>query len=179
MRLEWIDKPGILAIPDTSDNDDLEKIGAARGWKIFRGSESDVLGRYAGAIRAFNMKKVIRATGDNPFVDAEIFHGVANAIGEYDCASYSGYPYGSGVEGATAAALLDAAANARDKAEREHVMPHLYNHPEKFSRFMLQSSDPCDIRLTVDTDEDLERTRKIIERLGEYPTPVEIKEFLS
>lgn len=183
MRLEWLypqgfGVPGILAIPDTPENDPMEAIAERRRWQVFRGSEDDVLSRYAGAIRKFALTHIIRATGDNPLVHREAFDRIVAALDGHDCARGAGYPVGSGVEAATAAAMLAADAQATEAYDREHVMPYLYKHPEKFSCAVVSAETPSNLSVTVDIKTDLDRARKIFKELGDFPTSKEIERFL-
>jgi spore coat polysaccharide biosynthesis protein SpsF len=63
-----------------------------------------------------------------------------------------------------AQALLRAEAEASLEAEREHVCPYLYNHPELFrlhrplAPFVWQHPE---IRLTVDTPEDYAKAQRL------------------
>ena len=104
------------------------------GFEVSVGSKDDVLARYCAAIRTFGIDRVIRATGDNPFVFAD----AAVAVNREACslnadyAGYGGLPYGAGVESVSAEALVRAEAEAALQQEREHVCPYLYTHPEKF-----------------------------------------------
>jgi spore coat polysaccharide biosynthesis protein SpsF len=69
------------------------------GFYLVPGPKEDVLARYCLAIKRFSPDRVIRATGDNPFVfadAAEFLNSDAAALGA-DYAGYSGLPYGAGV----------------------------------------------------------------------------------
>lgn len=44
--------------------------GEAMGWKVYRGSEEDVLSRFTGILGQEKAKWVVRLTADNPFADA-------------------------------------------------------------------------------------------------------------
>ena len=141
------------------------------GFELSPGPKEDVLSRYCLAIRRFGLHRLIRATGDNPFVftDATTFlDREASALGAHYSA-YSGLPYGAGVESVEAEALLRAEAEATNPAEREHVCPYLYNHPESFllHRPLAPSRwrEPR-IRLTVDTREDYEKAEKLYPALS-------------
>jgi spore coat polysaccharide biosynthesis protein SpsF len=130
------------------------------GFGIFGGPEDDVLGRYRGAVRRFGIDRVIRATGDNPFVFADAASAI-NAEAEALAADYAGYaglPLGAGVESVKSDALFRAEKEAADAPAREHVCPYLYAHPELFALHRplapLNWRGP-DMRLTVDTAEDL------------------------
>jgi spore coat polysaccharide biosynthesis protein SpsF len=132
------------------------------GFEIYAGPKEDVLARYCGAARKFKPDRIIRATGDNPFVFADAaveLNKEADALGA-DYAGYSGLPYGAGVESVCAEALLRAEREAVQPFEREHVCPYLYNHPEIFKLHRplcpTQWQSP-DMRVTIDTLEDYEK----------------------
>ena len=159
----------ILACSEDSF-DAFKPLAQEAGFEIISGSKDDVLGRFCKVIRHFSLKRVIRATGDNPFVFAD----TANAINEEaaalnaDYAGYSGLPYGAGVESIKAEALLRAEKEASERHEREHVCPYLYNHAELFTLHRplapLDWQRP-DIRITVDTQEDYEKAKKLYTEL--------------
>jgi len=140
------------------------------GFEIFAGPKDDVLERYCQVIRQFKIKRVIRATGDNPFVFTDAAAAInAEALAlNADYAGYSGLPYGSGVESVSASALLRAGSEAEKPYDREHVCPYLYTHPDIFSLHR-----PCaplrwqgsDLRLTVDTREDFEHALVLYDAL--------------
>jgi spore coat polysaccharide biosynthesis protein SpsF len=144
------------------------------GYEILPGPKDDVLARYALGIRRFNADMIVRATGDNPFVFADAaaaLHREALALGA-DYSGYSGLPYGAGTESVVAAALLRAEKEAAAPAEREHVCPYLYGHPEIFRLHRplapVSWQGPA-IRLTVDTREDYERAQALYDALGGLP----------
>lgn len=172
-------EPQVLALPDTAENDPLERMGRARGWRICRGSEPDVLSRYAKTIRELGLDRVVRATADNPLVDPLIVQRVWDLTRMHECVQPVNGPLGSGVEGASSRALLDADRDARDPYEREHVFPYIYRHPELFPRVTVESDWPnADrYRLTVDTAEDIARTRRVFAALGDNPSREEIIRF--
>ncbi|MDR0456069.1 MAG: spore coat protein [Treponema sp.] len=153
----------ILACPEDSVGA-FAPLAAEAGFTLFTGPKDDVLGRYCLALRKFGIQRVIRATGDNPFVFADaaaVINAEALALNA-DYAGYSGLPLGAGVESVSAAALLRTEAEASAPYEREHVCPYLYTHPELFSLHRPLAPvrwQGADIRLTIDTQEDYERAQ--------------------
>jgi len=141
------------------------------GFRLVVGSKEDVLERYCDAIRATGADRVIRATGDNPFVfpdAADAIEAESAALGA-DYGAYAGLPYGAGVESVAAEALLRAEREASLPFEREHVCPYLYGHPELF--FLHRPLAPRrwrapEVRVTVDTAADLERAAALYAALG-------------
>lgn len=162
----------LLACPEDSYSS-FEPLARETGFQIHAGPKEDVLERYCQAIRRNNIDRLIRATGDNPFV----FTDAANALNaeamalNADYSGYSGLPLGAGVESVSASALLSCGKNA-SPYEREHVCPYLYNHAELFS--LHRPLAPLrwqgqDIRLTVDTQEDFERAKELYSALKNDP----------
>jgi len=180
-RLEKIfDGIKIMALPDSNRDDVLEALGKKRGWKIFRGSEEDVLERFAGTVKKFNVKKFIRICGDDPLVDSRAICGAAEALRSHKSCRTRNFPLGTGAEGAHSDILLTASAEAVDKSDREHVMPYIYRYPRRFDFLYVDApffeSQP---RLTADTEEDLEQFRKIFSALGDFPSLESVISFLG
>ena len=149
-------------------------LAAQSGFEIFAGPKDDVLERYCQAIRRFNIKRVIRATGDNPFVFTDAAAAInAEALAlNADYAGYSELPYGAGVESVSAAALLRAGSETSLPYDREHVCPYLYTHPDLFSLHRPLAPlrwQGSNIRLTVDTREDFDRALILYDALKNEP----------
>lgn len=151
-------------------------LAALAGFELFAGPKDDVLERYCLAIRRFSIDRLIRATGDNPFVFADAaaaLNAEAMALGA-DYAGYSGLPYGAGVESVNGAALLRAGMEAAAPFEREHVCPYLYGRPELFllhrplAPLRWRDDSPAAVRLTVDTPEDYDRARELYAALDRF-----------
>ncbi len=159
-----------LACPEDSA-DAFAPLAEKAGFRLVIGSKEDVLGRYCAAVRVLGADRVIRATGDNPFVFSDAAFAIARE-GEHldaDYAAYAGLPYGAGVEAVAAEALLRAEREATLPMEREHVCPYLYNHGDLF--FLHRPVAPQrwrrpSVRLTVDTAEDYEAARKLFAALS-------------
>jgi len=151
----------ILACTDDSLQE-FEPLAHNASFEIFAGLKYDVLERFCQVIRKYSITRVIRATGDNPFVFADAASSI-NIEAQSFNADYAGYlelPYGAGVESVASAALLRAASESTLPLDREHVCTYLYNNPELFKvhRPLAPSrwNNP-DIRLTIDTQEDYDR----------------------
>ena len=163
----------ILACPEDSLSS-FTPLAQEAGFQILSGPKDDVLERYCLAIRKYSINRVIRATGDNPFVfaDAAVSINTEALSHNADYAGYTKLPYGAGVESVAASALLRAADEANLPSEREHVCPYLYNHPELFSVYR-PGAPACwhypDFRITVDTQEDYNRAVKLYCALENAP----------
>jgi len=159
----------VLACPEDSAAT-FEQLAGEAGFELFSGPKEDVLKRYCLAIRHFGIDRVIRATGDNPFVFADAAAAICSqalAVGA-DYAGYNGLPLGGGIEAISSEALLRAEKEAEAPWEREHVCPYLYSHPELFGLHRPMPPKRWqgkEIRLTVDTREDYERAAILYDAL--------------
>jgi spore coat polysaccharide biosynthesis protein SpsF (cytidylyltransferase family) len=162
----------VVATSTTAGDDAVVRLGDELGFAVFRGSEEDVLGRFAAAAAAHRFDHIVRICGDSPFVAPVL---VDELVGAYldagvDYASNVGersYPRGLDAEVFRAAALAQAEAAATADYERAHVTPYFYQHPELFS--ILSVAAPQDFshhRWCVDEAVDLEFVRALAARLG-------------
>jgi spore coat polysaccharide biosynthesis protein SpsF len=159
----------VLACPEDCETSFLP-LARRAGFELVTGPKDDVLKRFCVAIRRFKPDRVIRATGDNPFVFADAAAALSREAADADYSGYTGLPYGAGVEVLVSDALLRAEKEVTEPFEREHVCPYLYNHPERFRVYRSSAPkkwlDPLMaegkvMRLTVDTAEDLEAAKAL------------------
>jgi spore coat polysaccharide biosynthesis protein SpsF len=153
----------ILACPEDCVPSFAPLAGEA-GFSLVPGPGEDVLARYCLAIRRSGAERIIRATGDNPFVFIDAAAAINREAADLraDYAGYGGLPYGAGVESIASAALLRAEREAGALPEREHVCPYLYSHPELFGLHRPLAPRVWQgpgMRVTVDTEEDYERAK--------------------
>ena len=157
-RLAPLDVDHLVVATSTLARDDaIAEVAAAGGTPVVRGPEADVLERFLVALRTYPADTVVRLTGDCPLSDPGII-GEVVALHHERGADYTSnvfprtFPKGLDVEVVSADALRTAAAEATDAAEREHVTPYLYRHPERFRLANLRSGLGLgDERWTVDT----------------------------
>ena len=139
----------------------------------WRGSEEDVLGRYADALAEFDADHIVRATADNPFVDP--FAGeelvLAHLAGNADYSSNksevgSCLPDGLGLEVFSASCLRHVARVATRPDHREHINEYVLANAAEFRVYYdVAAGGPGDwseVRLTVDNPADLALARRII-----------------
>ena len=170
--LKGIDADMYAVLTDAGSREGLEESAGKHGFEMFVGPENDVLARYALAIRRFEPDTVVRATGDNPLVSAELANMLLQKTGEaggsVDYAAFDGPPVGTGVEVVRAESLLRADREASDPYSREHVCPYLYRNPDLF-RIERYSAPPeysaPDSPVTLDTEEDYRRIKDIVASL--------------
>lgn len=163
----------VIATTTNASDDPIAAFCAREGCDLVRGPEQDVLARYAQAAQAFPAATVVRMTSDCPLIEPALIDLAVDRFAQARCDYLSNmlqptWPYGLAVEVFTREALMAAAAEAQDPREREHVTPFLYWRPERFRLESLTTSpDLSQHRWTVDTPEDFELVRLILEAL--YP----------
>lgn len=140
-----------------------------------RGSEDDVLDRYHAAAKTVKADVVVRCTSDCPVIDPELVEELIArflAAGDRDYGSNAAidrtYPRGLDAEICTFAALETANKESTSAFEREHVLEFLLVRPQRFKQLSLtHREDLSRHRWTVDTPEDFELVKRILESL--YP----------
>ncbi|AWK85496.1 cytidylyltransferase domain-containing protein [Azospirillum thermophilum] len=164
----------VLATTVNRTDDPVERAGRALGLPVFRGSEQDVLSRFAGAAAMAGADLVVRVTSDCPLIDPalvdELVGGfVAGPAADYRSIDTSRFPRGLDAEVFTRAALDEAAAQATDPAEREHVTPYIYRRPDRFRIAEplrpAPAPDGPPQRWCVDEPADFELVRRLLEAL--------------
>jgi spore coat polysaccharide biosynthesis protein SpsF len=177
-RLRRVKEAARLVIATTVNkaDDPIVSLCLAGGVDHWRGSEDDVLSRYFETARHFAASTVVRVTADCPLIDPSIVDAAiavySQAGGQLDYVSNMmepTWPYGMAVEVLSVRALSEANAEAREAAEREHVTPFIYWRPARYRlRSLTRRPNLSHMRWTVDTPEDFELVRRIIEAL--YPS---------
>ena len=166
-------------------DDALVAFCRAENVDCIRGSEHDVLSRYALAARALDGDVVVRVTSDCPLIDPELVDDaiVRFNVGDVDYVSNMmrpTWPYGMAVEVMSRDALDTADREARSPAEREHVTPFIYWHPERFRlASMTLANDLSGHRWTVDTIEDFELVSRLLVHLWPKTPEFRMKDVLD
>ncbi|MFO7975140.1 MAG: glycosyltransferase family protein [Candidatus Hydrogenedentota bacterium] len=168
-----VDEVVIATTPNDRDRP-IAEMAARCGCRCYKGDEEDVLARYLRAAEESDADIIVRVTSDCPLIDpAQVdetvslyFHENADYAAN-GCIAYL-LPRGSEVEVFAAAALRGIEPQATKRYERVHVTPYFYRHPEKFRIAFLEAQGPYrrpDLRVCVDTQEDLDLVRAVYERL--------------
>ena len=163
----------VVATTVNASDDPVEALACRLGVGAWRGSEADVLSRVLDAATAYEAETIVELTGDCPLIDPTI---VSLVIGAYrgqkvDYVSNTlerTYPDGMDTQVFATAVLADVARRTDDPADREHVSLYIYRHPEIYTLANvpapLHEMRP-QLRLTLDTREDLALIREVFEAL--------------
>lgn len=182
----------IVATSENPNNDELESFLKSKGELLYRGSENDVLSRYIKAAEENKVDGIVRICSDNPFMD---FEGVETLIkkAQYSKADYIGYRinntpsikthFGFWGEFVTLEALKRVVATTDETLAHEHVTIHVYTHPKEYKCEWIECPDFLqgrdDIRLTIDTIEDMINAQKVYSDLKGVKPDFGLKEVVN
>lgn len=178
----------VVATTTSPADDALAAAMTERGFAVFRGSEYDVLGRYASVAADTRADPVVRMTMDCPLIDPAVIDQVVEAYraGEHDFVTNNletTFPHGLDLEVFSRAALEAADREAAAPFEREHVSPFVRDRPNRFRLGNVRCArDLHHHRWTVDYPEDLAFVRAVYDELygaGEIFTTGDILALLE
>ena len=175
--------PVMLATTLAAADDGLVAAAAPYGIPVFRGPEHDVLLRYVHAARSIGARYVVRATADNPAIDIDGPERVLRDLraSGADYVVEAGLPYGACVEAVTTEALNRAALVATDPADREHVTTLIRRDITRFTPLITSAPATVrrpDLRVTVDTPQDLAFMRGVATRVNDWVGEPELTQII-
>jgi spore coat polysaccharide biosynthesis protein SpsF len=175
----------VLATTTNTTDDPLAELGARLDLRCHRGSEHDVLDRYAGAARAAAADVVVRVTADCPLIDPQETDVVIEALAP-------GVDYAANVIERDLPRGLDVEALWRDTLERvdrmatsaparEHVTYFIHTErPDLFALHAVRRPFAAgELRWTVDTPADLEVVRRLYDELGLAERPLPLADVIA
>jgi len=159
--------PVVLATTDRLEDDVLEAEAERLGVRTYRGPSADVLTRFIQAARMLGVDYVVRATADNPAVDMAAPGRVLSVMASTgaDHVTERDLPYGAAVEAVSVDALLRASDLADDPSDREHVTTLIRRDQDRFHAIERPAPEVLrrpELRLTVDTPDDLVYMRRVL-----------------
>ncbi len=179
----------VVATSDRPGDEIIAAVAHRLGTKVTRGSETDVLSRFAKAAREASADVVVRCTSDCPLLDPALSSMVIdrflNAPGGVDYAANvleRRLPRGLDTEVFSRAALEQADRDAKSPDEREHVTLHLYRNPDRFRCLPVVAEgleDRSSLRWTLDTLDDYRLLHAVFERLGPRADEASMAEVIA
>ncbi|EGO62288.1 cytidylyltransferase domain-containing protein [Acetonema longum] len=188
-RLRRVTAAAEIVIATTTNETDQPIVDLCSKMDIpfYRGSEADVLSRYYEAASLFRAEAVVRVTSDCPLIDPEIISNMIHRFheGYPDCGYVSNvfprtYPRGMDTEVFSFASLAEANKQADMPPDREHVTPYILrlHQPDRTANISC-SQDHSIHRWTVDTPEDFELIRRMLESLYPVKPTFSLKDCLQ
>lgn len=157
----------IVATSTLPVDDIIEKESLKYGALVFRGDDTDVLARFYGAAKKYELEVIARICSDNLFIDPDIVQEEISIYSKTDydiVTSGTTIPLGLGTEVFSFQALEEAHEKATLPYEHEHVTPYIYGHGVAY--YSEIESDGSKYRLTLDTTEDWEFINEISSRVN-------------
>lgn len=172
----------ILATSTLPRDDALAELAKQCGVRVFRGDESDVLGRFAAAAETAGAEWVVRVCADNPFVDPGEIDRLIGFFAAVEC-DYacnhldrlgSRYADGFGAEIFGAELLRQLAGRATEAGHREHVTLYLWDHAGEYRLMAVPAPRELaypEMSFDVDEPAGLVRLEKLVAAGVELDTP--------
>lgn len=169
---QLIDKV-VLATTDLPRDDPLVALADQLGVEVFRGSEADVLGRFATAAAQHEADLVVRICADNPFIDADEIDRLVTHFKKTSCDYACNhqerlgncYADGFGAEILANSLLQKISLLATEQNHREHATSYIWDHASEFHIEAVPAPRELaypELRFDVDTAQDFERLQEIV-----------------
>ena len=177
----------IVATSENLEDSLVTETAIKYGAEVYRGSESDVLGRVLDAAKQFNVDLIVEITGDCPIIDPLIVTSIIKSYLKSDAdyvsnSNIRSYPDGMDVQVYKTKVLEHSSVLAHSPLEREHVTLHIRQNPNLYK--ILDILAPMELYnpslgLTLDTIEDFNLLTTIIEYLEPKKFLFSLKETLE
>lgn len=168
----------IVATTTNAEDDAIEDFCERHNVACYRGSDWDVLDRFARAAEKCGAKSgdsIIRICCDNPIHSWKVVDFVVAQFQRYKVDYFSNSNQepnyledGFDVEVVSYDALMVASNQATLLSEREHVMPYVKNS-KRFKLGWRKANEAYQFKLSVDTENDLRLAERIFEELDYNP----------
>jgi spore coat polysaccharide biosynthesis protein SpsF len=188
-RLKKVFKSSSIVLATSVDpsDDPIEEFAVRNNIAVFRGSLTNVAERFFQAAVANGLTYGVRINGDNVFVDTTVLREMVDiaASGKYDFVSNvkgRTFPKGMSIEIVRMAFYQQCLPDiGKFNEHSEHVTSYLYNHAGGNFFYYYNSLLPeaAGIQMALDTPEDLERTRLIVNEFTRPQEEYNLPEVLS
>jgi spore coat polysaccharide biosynthesis protein SpsF len=174
----------VLAISNSPGKEVFIKFAKEKEVKFVLGDEINVLKRLIVGAKKVNAKIIVRASSENPFLYGT---GIDSLIkkhvnGDFDLSYLGGMPLGTGVQVINLEVLEKSHRLGNKRHRSEFCTMYISENPTKFRIFRFdppkQLNRP-EIRLTVDTPQDLIVARIIQEKLGKGNSIISLKKIIK
>ncbi|UOQ51074.1 glycosyltransferase family protein [Hymenobacter cellulosivorans] len=172
-RLQTSGLPVYLATTTAPEDDVLEQWARQHQVPCYRGDSADVLSRYYKTATQFGLDTIVRVTSDCPLIDGQL---IRQAVQRYEAAAnpqlymsnglQRTFPRGLDFEVFSFHLLNQAQQNASSESDREHVTPYIHQNRSGQVEFahVLHPTDASRFRITLDTPEDWELIKVLLEQ---------------
>jgi len=176
----------IVATSEEPEDDAIAEFCRSEIVKTYRGSLHDVAGRALSAATHSGLDYFIRISADSPFMSPDVIGLAASIVRSEEPDLTTNifprtYPPGVSVEVIKTDTFKKLLEKPTTKDEREHVTKAFYNRPQGFKiiNFTAPEGNLSAIKLTVDTPDDLKKSRWIYDKLGQHSTTAPLSRIIG
>jgi len=174
----------VLGISERPGNEVFINFAKEHQLKFIIGDDRDVLKRLTDGAKYVNADIVFRITPENPYI---YWEGIDPLIkkhisGNFDFSILIDAPLGSGFEVINREALERSHKNGSKRHRSELCSLYIYEHQNKFKIHRFQTPKKIqrsELRLTVDTPQDLFVARQIYKSVGKNGKPVPLQRIIK
>jgi spore coat polysaccharide biosynthesis protein SpsF len=174
----------VLAISENPGNEVFKDFAKKHRLKFIVGDEKDMLIRLIKGAKLVNADIVFRVTTENPYL---YWEGIDNSIKQhikenYDFSMIEPIPSGSGFHIINRKALEISHLKGSSRHRSEHCDLYINEHKNKFKTHIFEPEkilQRSDIRLTVDTPQDLILVREIFDSLIKTKKPIQLEKIIK
>lgn len=165
----------VVATPDKKENQPIVELSEELGVYVYKGSDDDVIDRVVKAGRSVDADIIVLIRGDRALIDPYLIDLLIKKYlderPDYCCNNLKQtFPRGMTTEIVSTDLLGSIALNNNDPYIREHVTLDFYENPQRYRIVNVEAPPEWympDLRLVLDTQEDLTLIQSIYEEL--YP----------
>jgi N,N'-diacetyllegionaminate synthase len=174
----------VLAISENPGNEVFVDFAKEQKLKFVEGDDRDVLKRLIDGAKHVNADTVLRVTSENPFI---YWEGIDQLVkkhieGNFDLSTFREIPLGSSLEIIKLDALEKSHKYGTKRHRSELCTLYINENPNKFKICRLVPKKELrrpDLRLTVDTPQDLMVSRIIYDSLGRKNWPIKLENIVK
>lgn len=174
----------VLAISEKQGNEIFIDFARREKIKFVVGDDQDVLNRLIKGAKYVNANIIFRVTSENPFI---FWEGIDTVIkkhlhGKFDFSFVENIPIGSGFEIVNLNAFEKSHQNGSKKHRSELCSLYIHEHQKDFKINKFHPPKNLqfpNLRLTVDTPEDLLVARMIYKALGKNGKPIKLEKIIN
>ncbi len=186
-RAKRCKKVDSIVVATTTNQEDkaVIKIANKCGVETFAGKENDVLDRYYQAAKKFSADIIVRITADCPLINPDTIDKMVTLCLKENADYICGHPDFPSIEHGMEVMSFSTLEKVKNIAikdyQKEHVTIYIKENPELFKivafipKIIFQRKD---MRLTVDTKEDLKLMQKIYNRLYKKNEIIDIEDVV-
>jgi spore coat polysaccharide biosynthesis protein SpsF (cytidylyltransferase family) len=179
----------IVATTNEPRSNQIENISKKENFKVYKGSNNNVLKRFYYATFNENLDYVVRLTSDCPLIDPSLIDEIVkysiNKNLDY-CSNtlIETYPDGQDIEVFKFSSLETAFKRASKNSEFEHVTPYIKKHSSFYNEKLFISEsynfdlDYSNFRMTVDEPEDLDCIKILIKNCGKKASWLDYSKYI-